>query len=491
MSDSNDRKALKSGFWYIIANFATRGISFLTMPIFVRLMTTEEIGQYVNLTTWIALLIPVLTLSLSSSVPVAKFDYREKINEYITSVLVLGSTVTAACYICSIVLKDTVKQWLKFDNLQIHIMFLYILVCPALQMLQIKSRLDYKYKLSTVLSLMSAGLCTIIALASVVFTTNKLRGRILGLYVPTILLNIGIYIYFLLKSHSVKTAYWTYGLKISIPLVFHAMAGSLLSSFDKIMINSIVGSSDTALYSVAYTCASVIDLLWYSINQAWAPWAYEQMDKNEGNRLRRASKVYLLLFGLIVLLFMLLAPEFLWIMGGNAYTPALSVIPPVMCGFVFQLVYSLYVNIETLEKKTGFVAIGTITAALSNIALNYFFIPRYGYVAAAYTTLAGYVILFLMHFYFVCQIKKTYWYDSRFNFAYLSIFSVLPVTMMLLYKIRILRYSLLLFFGLLFVYKTARNWGELNKAIKTRSLVEASKIIVEIFAPVLGSKKCH
>ena len=181
MSESNDKKALKSGLWYTIANFATRGISFLTMPIFVRLMTTDEVGQYVNLTTWIALLTPVLTLSLNSSVPVAKYDYREKINEYITSVLVLGSAVTAACYFGSIGFSDVVKSLLKFDNLQLHIMFLYLLFCPALQMLQIKSRLDYQYKLSTTLSLISAGLCTIISLVSVIVSSNKFQGRIVGL----------------------------------------------------------------------------------------------------------------------------------------------------------------------------------------------------------------------------------------------------------------------------------------------------------------------
>lgn len=56
--------------------------------------------------------------------------------------------------------------------------------------------------------------------------------------------------------------------------------------------------------------------------------------------------------------------------------------------------YSLYVNIEHYYKKTPYITVNTIIAAASNIVLNFIFIPRYGYIAAAYTTLASYFISF-------------------------------------------------------------------------------------------------
>ena len=443
MAESNDKKAVKSGIWYILANFATRGIGFLTMPIFVRLMTQDEIGQFVNFTTWIGLLLPVFTLGLDSSVPVAAFDYKKKTGEYITSMLVLGSAVTVGSYLLNLIFGTTVKGVLKFDSLQLNIMFLYMLTSPALQMLQIKSRLDYKYKLSAVLSLLSVGVSTLSALLAVILFENKLQARILGIYLPTIALNTGIYFYFITRSRTVKKEYWKYGVRISLPLVLHTVAGSALNSFDKIMINSMVGDSETAMYSVAYTCGTVVQMLWYSINQAWAPWAYEQMDKNNVEKLKKASRKYLFLFGLMVLTFLLFAPELLMIIGGSSYSPALNVIPPVMCGFVFLLVYSLYVNIEVREKKTVFVAVGTVIAALFNIGLNYIFIPKYGYIAAAYTTLAGYALLFLMHFFFVYRIRKSFWYDSRFNFLYLLVFAALPAVMPFVYKAAMLRYVII------------------------------------------------
>ena len=465
MSESSDKKAIRSGIWYVLASFITRGIGFLTMPIFVRLMTKEEIGQFVNFSTWLTVLTPVMTLNMDSSVTTAKFEFKEKLNDHITSVLVLGTLITSGFYLIFLIFGDTAKSLLNINSLQLNVMFIFMMTAPALNIFQVKNRLEYKYKLSTALSLTSIGIGTALSIAAVLNSDNKVTGRILGLYIPSIVLNVIVYIYLISKSRTVKKQYLKYGLMISLPLAFHTVAGSILNSFDKIMINSMVGNNETAMYSIAYSCGTVIQLLWYSLNQAWAPWAFEQMDKNEGNKLKKASKVYMLLFGLIVVTAILAAPELLLIIGGKDYAPALSVIPPVMCGFVFQLVYSLYVNIETLEKKTGYVAVGTIIAALFNILLNYIFIPIFGYTAASYTTLAGYAVLFLIHFFFVHHLGKTGWYDTVFNFRFLSFFAIVPFLMSWIYKLTVVRYIIIVCITVLLLAAVYRHKDEIKKKL--------------------------
>ena len=479
MHESNDSKALKSGIWYIAANFAVQGIGFLTLPFFLRLMTTEEVGKFTNFTTWIALLSPIFTLSLNTSVTMAKFDFKEKIDEYISSVLVLGSLVTVCCYFICFFFQNRIKELVGFDSLQFNMLFIYLIVEPALQMLQVKSRLEYKYKLSTFLSFLSAGAFTVTALIAVLASDNRLNGRILGFYIPTIVLNLIIYICFLKKSSKIKKEYWKYGLIISVPFIFHLLAGSLLSSFDKVMINAFIGDEATALYGVAYSCATIVNILWYSLNQAWAPWAYEQMNKNEAEKLKKASKPYMLMFGLIVIMFLLVTPEIMWVLGGDIYVEALNVIPPVICGFVFQLVYSLYVNIETYEKKTIFIALGTIIAAIINVVLNLIFIPKFGYVAAAYTTFAGYVVLFLIHFYFVKRLGKTFWYDSKFNFIYLTVFSLVLISLKVIYRLYLVRYFIIILLFFTFALFYLKNRKEIIRAIKTKSFDHIIKLMTD------------
>ena len=85
----NDNKVLKSGVWYTIGNFITKGIGFLTTPIFTRLMTTADIGDFANYSSWITILSAILTLDLFTSVALAKYDYKDNINDYISSNLLL------------------------------------------------------------------------------------------------------------------------------------------------------------------------------------------------------------------------------------------------------------------------------------------------------------------------------------------------------------------------------------------------------------------
>lgn len=64
--------------------------------------------------------------------------------------------------------------------------------------------------------------------------------------------------------------------------------------------------------------------------------------------------------------------------------------------------YSFCINFELLQKKTKSIAMITVIAAISNVFLNYFFIPLYGGIAAAFTTLTSYTISFCLH-YFHCK----------------------------------------------------------------------------------------
>ena len=54
--------------------------------------------------------------------------------------------------------------------------------------------------------------------------------------------------------------------------------------------------------------------------------------------------------------------------------------------------YHIYANIVYFYKKPKYVMIGSVTAVVINIILNYIFINLYGYLAAAYTTLICYLI---------------------------------------------------------------------------------------------------
>ena len=476
---NNDKKALKSGIWYILCNFIVKGAAFITTPIFTRLMSQDDVGAFSNVTAWANILIVITSLELASSVTFAKFEYGDKLDEFISSVLGLSTVVSVVCYGIVLAFHGFFQNLFGFDMLSLNLVFLYFIFSPALQMIQVKNRVLFQYKSSTVLSLLSVLLSVLASLALVLcMKNNRLAGRVIGYYGALILFNLGIYIYLMVKGRHVSPGYWKFALTISIPMIIHVLSGHLLSSCDRIMITRICGSAKNALYSIAYSVATVISVLWTSLNTAWSPWAYEQMDNKAYHRLKYASKPYIVMFFIVVVGFVLPAPEIMLVMGGKKYQEAVAVIPPVVIGMFFQFVYSLYVNIEFFHKKQKFTAVGTGIAALLNVVLNWLLIPRFGYVAAAYTTLVGYVTLFLIHFGIVRHMKKTWWYDTRFNFTILLIsLMVIPVASVL-YKHFLLRWIVIGLIALCVMILAFRHREALKQALKKKSL----KPVMAIFA---------
>lgn len=441
-------KVLKAGIIYTLSNFFVKGLAFLTLPIFTRIMTSSDIGLFSNITSWFNILAIIVTVELYSSLNVARFDYKDKLNDYISSTLILGSLITLIFYLIVLCFHSFFENLFMMDFVTLNTIFIYLLFYPAVQMFQLKSQINYDYKYSVIISIANAILSTTVAIILVYFYKLGLKGRVLGYYIPQIVIAIGVY-YYLIKDTKKSRKYWKYALKISIPLVFHLCAIYLLSAADKIMITKFISSEANALYSVAYTISLIVSLLWSSMNNAWSPWAYDKMENKEFDSLFNISKNYTIFFILIVFIFMLITPELLLIVGGKEYVPAKYVMPPVMIGYVFQFIYSLYVNIEFYHKKQKNIAIGTIIAAIINIILNYIFIPKFGYISAAYTTLIGYFCLFIIHYLFVKKLKCDKWYDINFFIKIIFISLSYMLLCIFLYNYFFIRY---IFVFIIFVF---------------------------------------
>ncbi len=446
-----NNKVLKAGFWYTFSNFLVKGLAFITMPIFTRIMSKGDIGLFSNITAWFSILAIVTTFEIFSSINIARFDYKEELDQYISSTLILETMITMLFYVVSLIFHTEIQKFLMINFETLNILFIYLLFYPAIQAFQIKHQIDFDYKPIIKVSIISALLSTTISVILVLLFNNKLMGRIYGYFIPLIIISFIIYVGLLKKGKSYSKKYWKYALVISFPLIWHLLAGYLLSSADKIMITKMISSEANSMYSVAYMISQIAALLWSSMNNAWSPWAYKQMDEKKYDNLKNKSKPYFIMYLIIIILMLLVAPELLLIMGGTNYIDAKYVMPPVMIGYVFQFVYSLYVNIEFYHKKQIDIAIGTIIAAIINIVLNFIFISKFGYIAAAYTTLIGYVCLFLIHFIFVKRLKCDYWYDNAFFIKLLCLSTVSIVIFNYLYEHNYVRYVIVALCFLIFI----------------------------------------
>lgn len=93
---------------------------------------------------------------------------------------------------------------------------------------------------------------------------------------------------------------------------------------------------------------------------------------------------------------MMVGPEIVKLLASSKYWEGIGIIPPVVLANYIIFAYTLYVNIEHFYKKTPYITLNTVIAAGLNLILNYIFIPRYGYMAAAYTTLVACYLFFVL-----------------------------------------------------------------------------------------------
>ena len=466
---NNDKKALKSGIWYTASNFLVKSIGFLTTPIFTRLLTKEEFGLFNNFTSWLSIISIFSTLNLESTLISARYDYKENFDNYILSMISLSTLSTCVWALVINIFSIKVCSFTNIDLKYFNIMMVYFLFFPAINMFQTRERYYFEYKKSVVTSIILSVGTALLSVLLVCMGENRLEGRIYGFVLPSILLGFAFEIYFIKKGKRVSIKYWKYAFPICLPFIPHLLAGVLLNNMDRIMINKWCGAEATALYSLAYSCGAIITLLVNSINSAYAPWLGEKLALKKLNDVRQISKIYVGGFCIFALGVMLLAPEILLVLGGKNYMDAIYVIIPVAMGCVCQFLYTMFGNVEQFKKKTAGMAIATVTAAIVNYVLNYLFIPRFGFLAAAYTTLVGYLCLLIIHMFIVWKLGLSCLYDYQFIFGVVVVGIVMSTIITISFNYLYFRFVLIvvyaIFVGWMFIKNKDKLFKLLNKKV--------------------------
>lgn len=436
----NNKKVAKASFWYFLSSIVLKGLAFLTTPFFSRILSVEEYGLYSNFVTWVTLISIVATLSLNATLLSARFDFKCELKQYILSILLLGTAFTLFIYFIIFTNFDFFIDIFSLDKEYINIMFIYILFSPAYDMFLSEQRFEYKYIPVVLLTLLVAVSSVILSFLLINIMDNNLLARVIGSYLPNFIVSVILYIHYFIKGKRISIQYWKYALPIALPYIVHLISGNILNSSDRTMITKICSPSDTALYSMAYNIALIVSVFWSAFNSAFAPWMTEKINENKKEEIRRVSYEYIALFSFLVIGVMLVAPEAIIILGGEKYQTAKYVIPPVMLGYFFIFIYSLYVNIEQFFKKTIGMSIATVIVAIFNVVSNYFFIQMFGFIAAAYTTLAGYVLLTILHFFLVKKMKMDDAFDIKYIILSAFIMGIISFFSLMLYDMNYIRW---------------------------------------------------
>lgn len=260
--NSEENKVAKAGAIYTFGNYLLKGLGFITIPIFSRLLDTTDFGIYNAFLSYEGILYLFVGLALHSSIKNAKYKFGdENLDRYTSSITIIPLVSSIIFLIAGNLLLPVIHDALNVDRAQLNLLIIMSLCSSVLYIYQSRLVIDYRTKEYLKISYFNAitSILFSISLIMFVFPNRKYFGRILGTVLPMVLIAIWILYKVYKKSlPNVNWKYWKYGLKIGVPIIPHGVGQVVLTSFDRIMILNMIGASEAGLYSFAYTIYSII-----------------------------------------------------------------------------------------------------------------------------------------------------------------------------------------------------------------------------------------
>ena len=436
----------KAAFWFLVCSILQKGISTITTPVFTRLLTTEEYGNYNVFNSWLGIISVIITLSLANGVNVrgvVKFsESKDAFTSSIQGLTLTSITVSTLIYALQY---EFWNRLFSLTTVQMIALFVIIWTNAVFDIWSGYKRVQFSYKGLTALSVLIAVARPAVGIYFVMHAEDKVTARILGIALVQIIGYAWLFVFQLKKGRRFFDAqFWKYAILYSLPLIPQGLAEIVLNSSDRIMVSKMIGDSAAGIYSLAYSLAQLMLIIGSALTRTITPWIYQRLKENRLKDIPSVATFSLLLVAGTNLALIAIAPEAVKIFAPPEYYEAIWIIPPLAMSVVSMFLCDLFCKLEFYYEKTYFVMIASTIAAVVNIVLNYIFIGKYGYFAAGYTTLFCFSIDAAGHYFFMRNIARKY-VDSAsiFNLREIMkitvLFFVVGFMLMTLYTFSVVR----------------------------------------------------
>ena len=460
---------IKAAFWFTVCSFLSKGIKFLTEMIFSRILPESQYGLLSVYNAWTEILFILATLRLSAGVyQRGLLQYKKNKYQFTVSLMALSSVVCLFFSLSILLFSKSIEDIVGFSSLLLAITVVHFIFQVAYELWMAEQRFDYKYKAVVATTVIVCILGTSASILGVQFIEKTAEVKILCQVISDSLVFavVGVIIFAHYKHETRSNQYkridtvvfWKYALAFNLPLIPHYLSQTVLNQSDRIMIGKLVSSSKAGIYSVAYTVGMVIQILQNSIFLMLQPWRYKNMENEKYAEIDKISRRILLLFGIVDVAFMSVAPEIIRLCFKPIYQEATDIVPAIALSSFYMFLYSYFGNIEFYFKKTKFTMVSSVSCAILNIILNYYGIKFFGYKACAYSTLMCYLLYSVAHYYamkHICkkEIPGIVIYEIRKIVWICILVSGGAGMIRLLYPFPAVRFALIAFLALLLYFK--------------------------------------
>lgn len=389
---SRSKELVKNTAILTIGKMCTQFVSFLLLPLYTALLSTEEYGIVDLFTTYISLILPLACWQLDQGIFRFMIDCREDKKK--TKILFSSIASVNAIQAFAVVLIYMCTQTFISSEYKLYLLIGVILNIFSALLMQFARGLGdmLAYSVSSFLTAASTVALNVIFVAF-------LRLGAHGMFIATmcgIAINC-IYLFIKLKVWK----YYTPKLidfslirevcSYSLPLIPNQISGWVLSASDRTIVARFLSVAENGIYSVANKFSNLVGTFYGFFNLAWVETVsvhYNDDDRDVfiASMIETVSNLFVSVCVGIIAIMPFVFPVMVNEQYGNAYYQ----IPILLIAVIFQILVGLYSAVYIALKKSSTIARTTIAGAIINVFVNLALINFIGLYAASISTLVSY-----------------------------------------------------------------------------------------------------
>lgn len=399
------KELMKNTIIIFFGKVCTQLISFFLLPLYTGYLTTKDYGVVDLITTYVTLIVPIITLELEMSIFRFLVDSRGKEKDRKT-------LISNNFYVLFISLFIFIILYLivtSFVTVPYRFLILVDIVVCTLSGNFLQVARGYGKTMDFSISCIITGVCTILSniLLIAVFHLGAF-GMIVSMafsnFMCALYLFLRLKLYkdidFKLIDKKLLKGMFSY----SIPLIPNSISWWIINVSDRSIITFILGTSFNGIYAISNKFPTMLSSLLGIFNLSWSESAALHINsKDSGEFFSDIVNTVIKLFTSLGVGMIACMPFVFPILINSKYNAAYDHIPILVVASIFNVVICLYSAIYIAKKMTKQVAVTSIIGAVINILVNVLLIKEIGLYAASISTAVSYFIM-MMYRYF--DLKK-------------------------------------------------------------------------------------
>jgi len=260
-------------------------------------------------------------------------------------------------------------------------------------------------------------------------------------------------------SYKIDNTIQKYLFKNSFSFGTHYIIGIFYFSIDNQMIAYYSGNEQLAIYQAFFKIVLILLMINSLLESVFLPYLssmFRNGNRNFNNIAKLINKVIVSLGLLLFVFFVLFASDIITLLYSDKYLPALVITLPLAFVLLFRIISTVYSVVLTISDNQNLRVITVFVSLVVNVVLNFIFIPKYGFVGAAYVSMVTHFVLIGLYIYFGYEQLKSLLLELKI--IIFGLISIILVLVLFYYKISFsfaqsVMIMVLWFIMLLFIYK--------------------------------------